>query len=67
MFQICELRKHQLVEAHVRVYVIKHEVDPLISQTNSQLKKNDDGKKDFFEGRRYFVVSPCQGDDDEDL
>lgn len=28
MFQLCELRKHQLVEAHVRVYAIRHEVDP---------------------------------------
>jgi hypothetical protein len=27
MFQLCELRKHQLVEAHVRLYIIKHEVD----------------------------------------
>jgi len=54
MFQICELRKHQLVEAHVRVYVIKHEVDPLISQTNSQLKKNDDGKSDEQKYMSYF-------------
>lgn len=30
MFQLCELRKHQLVEAHIRLYVIKHEVDPSI-------------------------------------
>lgn len=54
MFQICELRKHQLVEAHVRVYVIKHEVDPLIAQTNSQLKKNDDGKHDEQKFMSYF-------------
>jgi hypothetical protein len=27
MFQLCELRKHQLVEAHIRLYVVKHEVD----------------------------------------
>jgi hypothetical protein len=27
MFQLCELRKHQLVEAHVRVYVVRNEVD----------------------------------------
>mmetsp|Transcript_26639 Transcript_26639/g.41353 ORF Transcript_26639/g.41353 Transcript_26639/m.41353 type:complete len:493 (+) Transcript_26639:126-1604(+) len=25
MFQLCELRKHQLVEAHVRVYCVRHE------------------------------------------
>lgn len=27
MFQLCELRKRQLVEAHVRLYVVKKEVD----------------------------------------
>ena len=27
MFQLCELRKHQLVEAHVRVYCVRKEVD----------------------------------------
>ena len=54
MFQICELRKHQLVEAHVRVYVIKHEVDPLIVQTNSQFKKNDDIKRDEQKYMSYF-------------
>lgn len=27
MFQLCELRKHQLVEAHIRLYTIRHEVD----------------------------------------
>jgi hypothetical protein len=26
MFQLCELRKHQLVEAHVRLYVVRREV-----------------------------------------
>ena len=25
MFQVCELRKHQLIEAHVRVYCVRHE------------------------------------------
>lgn len=28
MFQICELRKHQLVEAHVRLYLIRHNREP---------------------------------------
>lgn len=28
MFQLCELRKHQLNEAHVRVYAVKQERDP---------------------------------------
>src|SRR3546814_712364 len=27
MFQVCELRKHQLIEAHVRCYAIRHERD----------------------------------------
>lgn len=27
MFQLCELRKHQLVEAHVRLYIVRKEVD----------------------------------------
>lgn len=27
MFQLCELRKHQLVEAHVRVYAVRKEID----------------------------------------
>ena len=54
MFQICELRKHQLVEAHVRVYVIKHEVDPIISQTNSFTKKYDNEIKKEEEYTSYF-------------
>jgi hypothetical protein len=27
-FRVCELRKHQLVQAHVRCYTIRHERDP---------------------------------------
>lgn len=27
MFRVCELRKHQLVEAHVRCYAIHHDLD----------------------------------------
>lgn len=27
MFQACEMRKHQLVEAHVRMYAIRHDVE----------------------------------------
>ncbi|TDH67809.1 hypothetical protein CCR75_007204 [Bremia lactucae] len=27
MFQVCEMRKHQLVEAHVRMYAIRHDLD----------------------------------------
>ena len=26
-FRVCELRKHQLVEAHIRCYTIRHERD----------------------------------------
>jgi hypothetical protein len=27
MFQACEMRKHQLVEAHVRMYAVRHDVE----------------------------------------
>ncbi|RLN72153.1 hypothetical protein BBJ28_00014010 [Nothophytophthora sp. Chile5] len=27
MFQVCEMRKHQLVEAHVRMYAIRHDME----------------------------------------
>lgn len=27
MFQVCEMRKHQLVEAHVRMYAVRHDVE----------------------------------------
>jgi potassium inwardly-rectifying channel subfamily J len=37
MFQLCELRKHQLVEAHVRLYVIKHEVEPKQNMSSSSI------------------------------
>lgn len=35
MFQLCELRKHQLVEAHIRLYVLKKEIDPSAIQSSS--------------------------------
>ncbi len=35
MFQLCELRKQQLVESHVRLYVVKNEVDPCLSVVRS--------------------------------
>ncbi|OQR93085.1 inward rectifier K channel (IRK-C) family protein [Achlya hypogyna] len=28
MFQVCERRKHQLLEAHVRCYAVRHEINP---------------------------------------
>ena len=28
MFQVCEMRKHQLIEAHVRCYAIRHDCAP---------------------------------------
>ena len=27
MFQVCEIRKHALIEAHVRVYTVRKDVD----------------------------------------
>lgn len=35
MFQLCELRKHQLVEAHVRLYMVKRENDGHATETKS--------------------------------
>lgn len=35
MFQLCELRKHQLVEAHVRLYVVRRENDSTPTTTTS--------------------------------
>ncbi|KDO34554.1 hypothetical protein SPRG_18926 [Saprolegnia parasitica CBS 223.65] len=28
MFQVCERRKHQLLEAHVRCYAVRHDINP---------------------------------------
>jgi hypothetical protein len=36
MLQLCELRKHQLVEAHVRLYVVKKEIEADISPNQLQ-------------------------------
>jgi len=47
MFQLCELRKHQISEAHVRLYVVKNEVDPTPLDSN-----NDDiesGRGDYVD------------------
>jgi hypothetical protein len=35
MFQICELRKHQLVEAHVRLYLVRHDRGPEVGGETS--------------------------------
>lgn len=45
MFQICELRKHQIVEAHIRLYAIRHEVEPGI-ENNDLRCSSDDGSDD---------------------
>jgi hypothetical protein len=37
MFQLWELRKHQLVEAHIRLYVIKHKFNDAIESPNDEL------------------------------
>ena len=45
MFQLCEQRKHQLAEAHVRLYCVRHEREREHSDTNSDLKKIPEGNK----------------------
>lgn len=52
MFQLCELRKHQLVEAHVRVYCVRHE---------REHKVDDD-----IEMRKEGSLSAFNDDDDEE-
>lgn len=34
LFQVCELRKHQLVEAHVRCYAVRHHRDVALSASH---------------------------------
>jgi len=46
MFQLSELRKHQLVEAHVRVYCVRHERE-------GQGKVGGDGPKSSFGTTRH--------------
>jgi len=41
MFQLCELRKHQLVEAHVRVYVVRNEIDLSASFESDQYNEDE--------------------------
>lgn len=49
MLQVCERRKHQLVEAHVRLYAVRHEIS------------NDDLPENLFQVQQMRVQQP---DDD---
>lgn len=49
MFQVCERRKHQLVEAHIRLYAVRHEIE------------DDDGIDNLFQCHQMRVQQP---DDD---
>lgn len=40
MFQVCELRKNQLVEAHIRLYVIRNEVELHVIRNEVQCPTN---------------------------
>lgn len=47
MFQVCELRKNQLVEAHIRLYVIRNEVEcPTNRGEGSQPLSSDSNQRD---------------------
>jgi hypothetical protein len=49
MFQLSELRKHQLVEAHVRVYCIRHERARVMEQESDLRRKHRRSSADFME------------------
>jgi len=48
MFQLCELRKHQLVEAHVRLYTMKQEVEAAALE-NSQSNLLSEKDRVYFQ------------------
>jgi hypothetical protein len=49
MFQLCELRKHQLVEAHVRLYLVKRENDSHASKGKSRTNESSQGTESFIQ------------------
>lgn len=51
MFQVCERRKHQLVEAHIRLYAVRHEAED----------DDNDGFESLFQCHQMRVQQP---DDD---
>lgn len=50
MFQVCERRKHQLVEAHVRLYAVRHDFD-----------EDDESVESLYQSHQMRVQQP---DDD---
>jgi hypothetical protein len=61
MFQVCELRKHQLVEAHARLYLLKNELDIYreenLDQNGVPLQSSIDQD---MQGSRYFQTYPLR-------
>jgi hypothetical protein len=61
MFQLCELRKHQLVEAHIRLYVVKREVDPSFHIQNAAYGQSDVNQRVVNNrvAKPYVFVQTC--------
>ena len=49
MFQLCELRKHQLVEAHVRLYLVKREVDESVMDYHYRQERDASAERPYEE------------------
>lgn len=70
MMQTCELRKHQLVEAHVRMYTLKKETDLYIREhivnasSNRPAMAHSEGNSNqiqqFLQGVTYFQTCPMR-------
>ena len=75
MLQTCELRKHQLVEAHVRMYALKKEIDMLSKLPTNQhtsvnterpaqsSTSNDNNEHDVgnnIQGMTYYQTCPLR-------
>jgi hypothetical protein len=42
MFQVCDMRKHQIIEAHVRLYAIRHVYDFFVDETTGRRVRNSE-------------------------
>eukprot|EP01035_Chromulina_nebulosa_P018187 gene18187-23846_t len=59
MFQICELRKHQLLEAHIRLYCVRSEMDPFISDNHND-EFDPKSPHSFIDSSTYFQIIPLR-------
>ena len=70
MFQLCELRKHQLVEAHVRVYVVRNEIDLSAcfesDMYNEHPDENEEGSRQTATGRNPLHIKQNKSVSSED-